>query len=166
MFCRSLASEIPVEEAFSEPDKGREPLEERVSNGNNGTSYLWKKYLRLETFELPEIKEDEILAHVISDSLCMSSYKAAIQGGDHKRVPADCNVRPTIIGHEFCGEIVAVGKKWADQFQPGQRFAIQPAMNYKGSLDAPGYSFQYMGGDATYVVISSCVMETGCLAAL
>lgn len=122
-----------------------------------------KNDLRLETFELPEIKEDEILAHVISDSLCMSSYKAAIQGGDHKRVPADCNVRPTIIGHEFCGEIVAVGKKWADQFQPGQRFAIQPAMNYKGSLDAPGYSFQYMGGDATYVVISSCVMETGCL---
>lgn len=45
----------------------------------------------------------------------------------------------------------------------GQRFAIQPAMNYKGSLDAPGYSFQYMGGDATYVIISSCVMETGCL---
>lgn len=76
----------------------------------------------------------------------MSSYKAAIQGGDHKRVPADCDVHPTIIGHEFCGEIVAVGKKWADQFRPGQRFAIQPAMNYKGSLDAPGYSFQYMGG--------------------
>ena len=29
--------------------------------------------LRLEEFELPAIKDDEILAHVISDSICMSS---------------------------------------------------------------------------------------------
>ena len=38
-------------------------------------------------FELPEIKDDEILVKVISDSICMSSYKAAIQGSNHKRVP-------------------------------------------------------------------------------
>ena len=40
--------------------------------------------LRLEEFELPAIKKDEILAQVISDSVCMSSYKAAIQGPNHK----------------------------------------------------------------------------------
>jgi len=45
--------------------------------------------LRLDTFELPEIKEDEILVKVISDSICMSSYKAAIQGSNHERVPPD-----------------------------------------------------------------------------
>ncbi len=28
--------------------------------------------LRLDEFELPGIKEDEILAHVVSDSICMS----------------------------------------------------------------------------------------------
>jgi len=28
--------------------------------------------LRLEEFELPEIKEDEILASIVSDSICMS----------------------------------------------------------------------------------------------
>ena len=33
--------------------------------------------LRLEEFELPQIKEDEILAKVVRDSFCMSSYKAA-----------------------------------------------------------------------------------------
>ena len=37
-----------------------------------------KNDLRLEEFELPAIKEDEILAHVISDSICMSSYKASV----------------------------------------------------------------------------------------
>ena len=47
-----------------------------------------KRDLRLETFELPEIGEGDILARVISDSVCMSTYKAAIQGADHKRVPA------------------------------------------------------------------------------
>ena len=60
-----------------------------------------KNDLRLEEFELPAIKEDEILAHVISDSICMSSYKASIQGADHKRVPNDVHENPIIIGHEF-----------------------------------------------------------------
>ena len=42
-----------------------------------------KEDLRLESFELPPIKDDEILAHIVSDSICMSSYKAAIQSSDH-----------------------------------------------------------------------------------
>ena len=57
--------------------------------------------LRLEEFELPEIKDDEILARVVSDSICMSSFKAAEQGAAHKRVPADIAENPVIIGHEF-----------------------------------------------------------------
>ena len=122
-----------------------------------------KNDLRLEEFELPEIKDSEILAHVISDSICMSSYKAAVQGPDHKRVPNDVAEKPIILGHEFCGEIVKVGSKWQGQYKEGQRFAIQPAMNYKGSLAAPGYSYQNIGGGATYVVIPNEVMETGCL---
>ena len=36
-------------------------------------------------------------------------------------------------------------------------------MNYKGSLAAPGYSYRYIGGDATYVVIPAEVMKMGCL---
>ncbi len=122
-----------------------------------------KNDLRLEEFELPEIKEDEILAHIISDSICMSSYKASIQGPDHKRVPNDVAQNPVIIGHEFCGEIVKVGSKWADQFKAGDKFSIQPAINNEGSLAAPGYSYRYIGGDATYVVIPAVVMEYNCL---
>jgi threonine dehydrogenase-like Zn-dependent dehydrogenase len=122
-----------------------------------------KNDLRLEEFELPPIKEDEILARVVSDSLCMSSYKAAAQGAAHKRVPDNVAERPVIIGHEFCGELVEVGAKWAGDFKAGQKFAIQPALNYKGSLDAPGYSYSHIGGDATYVIIPREVMEMGCL---
>lgn len=55
-----------------------------------------KNDLRLEEFELPEIRDDEILAKVVSDSICMSSYKATIQGADHKRVPNDVSENPEI----------------------------------------------------------------------
>ena len=122
-----------------------------------------KNDLRLEEFELPAMKNDEIIAHIISDSLCMSSYKAVIQGANHKRVPSNVADNPVIIGHEFCGEIVEVGKRWQHQFKSGQKFAIQPALNYQGSLHAPGYSFPYIGGDATYIVIPNEVMEMDCL---
>lgn len=122
-----------------------------------------KNDLRLEEFELPAIKDDEILAHIISDSICMSSYKATIQGNAHKRVPKDIDENPVIIGHEFCGEIVEVGAKWKNKFKPGNKFSIQPALNYKGSLSAPGYSYRYIGGDSTYIIIPNEVMEMNCL---
>lgn len=122
-----------------------------------------KEDLRLEAFELPEIKNDEILAKVVSDSICLSSYKAAKQGADHKRVPEDVALNPVMIGHEFCGEILEVGDRWRDQFRRGQRFTIQPALNYKGSLEAPGYSYQHIGGDATNIIIPREVMEMNCL---
>ncbi|MBR2562924.1 MAG: zinc-binding dehydrogenase [Eubacterium sp.] len=117
-----------------------------------------KNDLRLDTFELPEIKDDEILARIVSDSLCMSTYKAAIQGSDHKRIHEDIAERPTIAGHEMCGEILKIGSKWAGKYEVGQKFAMQTALNYKGSLDAPGYSYPYVGGDATYVVVPQEVM--------
>lgn len=122
-----------------------------------------KMDLRLEEFELPAIREDEILARVISDSICMSSYKAASQGENHKRVPDNVAENPVIIGHEFCGELIEVGAKWQGQFKAGDKFVIQPALNYHGSLASPGYSYPYIGGDATYVVIPHEVMECGCL---
>ena len=122
-----------------------------------------KNDLRLDEFELPPIKYNEILARVVSDSICMSSYKAAKQGADHKRIPDDIHIHPTILGHEFAGELIEVGKKWRDQFKTGDKFSIQPALNYKGTLDAPGYSFRYIGGDATFIIIPNEVMEMNCL---
>jgi threonine dehydrogenase-like Zn-dependent dehydrogenase len=70
---------------------------------------------------------------------------------------------PTILGHEFSGELIDVGAKWKNDFQEGQKFSIQPALNYKGSLNAPGYSYPYIGGNATYVIIPNEVMEQKCL---
>ena len=118
--------------------------------------------LRLEEFELPEMQEDEILAEVVTDSLCMSSFKAITQAQRHKKVPNDIEEHPIILGHEFCGKILKVGKKWKDQYQEGDKFVIQPNIgDVKGW--APGYSFRYMGGDATKIIFTNQVMENGSL---
>jgi threonine dehydrogenase-like Zn-dependent dehydrogenase len=119
--------------------------------------------LRLEEFELPEIKDDEILVKVVSDSICMSTYKLLKQGKNHKRCPQNVDTNPIIVGHEFSGDIVKVGAKWQHEFKAGEKFAQQPALNYKGSLASPGYSYEFTGGDATYCILPHEVMELGCL---
>ncbi len=119
--------------------------------------------LRLDTFELPEIRDDEILVKVVSDSICMSTYKCAILGTAHKRVHADVAAHPAIMGHEFAGDIVKVGAKHQSRFRPGMKFTLQPALNYHGTMWSPGYSYEFFGGDATYCIIPAEVMELGCL---
>lgn len=123
-----------------------------------------KNDLRLEKFDLPDLKDDEILADITSNSICMSSYKATIQGSEHKRVPKDIAERPIIIGHEFCGTILETGRKVDPKYQKGSKYGIQPALNIPGrELEAPGYSFRYIGGHATKIIIPKEVMERDCL---
>ena len=117
--------------------------------------------IRLDEFELPEIQDDEILVKVVSDSICMSTWKTVKQGARHKRVPNDVYDNPIIIGHEFAGDIVKVGKKWQDQFKPGQKFAQQPAI--PGQMESPGYSYKYCGGDTEYCIFPNDIIEAGCL---
>jgi threonine dehydrogenase-like Zn-dependent dehydrogenase len=73
------------------------------------------------------------------------------------------DTNPIIIGHEFAGDIVKVGAKWRHEFKEGEKFAQQPALNYKGSLASPGYSYEFCGGAATYCIMPHEVMELGCL---
>lgn len=122
-----------------------------------------KNDLRLETFELSPETDDSVICEVVNDSICMSSYKAALLGAEHVRVPDDVAVNPTMIGHEFCGRIVRVGRNWAHKFKPGDGFVIQPAHLYQGSLLAPGYSYRDCGGDATFVSIPQEILIMDCL---
>ena len=67
-----------------------------------------------------KIKEDEILAKVVCDSICMSSYKASHEADIHKRVPRDIAQNPVIIGHEFAGETRRSGQpSGSKQFKAG-----------------------------------------------
>lgn len=118
--------------------------------------------LRLEEFELPPVGDNEVMMQVITDSLCASTYKAVKQGTAHKRVPPDVAENPIIIGHEMCGKIVEVGKNLKGKWTVGQRVVIQPALKLESGYD-PGYSYPYVGGSATYVVVPEIVLKRGCL---
>ncbi len=80
-----------------------------------------KRDVRLREFELPEITDNELLVSVISDSVCLSTWKAALLGSEHKRVPDDLENHPVITGHECAGVIVEVGKNLTGKYKKGQR---------------------------------------------
>lgn len=122
-----------------------------------------KNDLRLEEFELPEIKDNEILASVITDSVCMSTLKLVRQGAEHKKAPDDLAQNPVIVGHEFCGEIKKVGAKWSHKYKEGDKYVIQANLQLPDRPDCPGYTYPYTGGDATYIVIDNDIMQQDCL---
>ncbi|MED9948117.1 MAG: alcohol dehydrogenase catalytic domain-containing protein, partial [Peptacetobacter hiranonis] len=110
-----------------------------------------KNNVYIREFDLPEITEDELLVKIISNSVCLSTYKAAIRGNEHKRVPNDVAEHPAITGHEFAGIIEQVGKNLEDRFKVGEKFVLQPAMGLDSGYSA-GYSYEYFGGNATYCI--------------
>ena len=122
-----------------------------------------KDDLRIDKIDLPDIKDDEILATVVSDTMCMSSWKLAKEGEDHKKTPDNLSNNPAMVGHEFSGKILKVGKKWQNQFQPGEDYVIQPNLARDDNPFVPGYSYPYIGGDATTIIIPNEVMELNCL---
>ncbi|HFT1209804.1 TPA: alcohol dehydrogenase catalytic domain-containing protein, partial [Escherichia coli] len=121
-----------------------------------------KRDVRLREFELPEITDNELLVSVISDSVCLSTWKAALLGSEHKRVPDDLENHPVITGHECAGVIVEVGKNLTDKYKKGQRFVLQPAMGLPSGYSA-GYSYEYFGGNATYMIIPEIAINLGCV---
>ncbi len=122
-----------------------------------------KNNIYVKDIELPEIGEEELLVEVVSNSVCLSTYKAAIRGGEHKRVPEDVSDdHPVITGHEFGGYIVKVGEKLKDQFKEGDKFVLQPAMGLPSGYSA-GYSYEYYGGNATYCIIPKVSIDLGCV---
>lgn len=122
-----------------------------------------KNQVYVKEIDLPEIGEEELLVKVVSNSVCLSTYKAALRGGEHKRVPDDISPEhPTITGHEFGGYIVQVGEKLKDKFREGEKFVLQPAMGLPSGYSA-GYSYEYYGGNATYCIIPKVSIDLGCV---
>lgn len=119
--------------------------------------------LRLEEFELPPLKNGEILIKVISDSVRMSTYKTAKQGAKHLRVPDDVANKPIIIGHEFCAEIVEVSEKWKNEYSVGDKVVMPPVLSYLGGMQTVGYSFGEIGGVSTYSIVYEHIIDNGYL---
>ena len=128
----------------------------------------WRLYgakdARLEDIELEGAGEDGIVVEIVTNTICVSDYKAVSLGAGHKRVPNDIATNPIIPGHEVSGIVREVGAKWQSKFKPGQRVGIQPSFNIPGhELETMGYAWHTVGGDATHIYVPSVVIEMGCL---
>lgn len=128
----------------------------------------WRLYgakdARLEDVELEGAGEDGVVVEIVTNTICLSDYKALSLGTGHKRVPKDIATNPIMFGHEVSGIVREVGAKWAGQFSVGQRVCIQPAFNIPGhELETMGYAWHSIGGETTCVYLPSIVMEMGCL---
>ena len=128
----------------------------------------WRLYAandaRLEDVELEGAGEDGVVVEIVTNTICLSDYKAVSLGTGHKRVPKDIASNPTMFGHEISGIVREVGAKWASQFFVGQRVCIQPAFNIPGhELETMGYAWHSIGGETTHVYLPSIIMEMGCL---
>ncbi len=128
----------------------------------------WRLYgaaeARLENVGLEHAGEDGVVVELVTNTICLSDWKAVTLGTGHKRVPKDIATNPTMFGHEVSGIVREVGTKWASQFTVGQRVCIQPAFNIPGhELETMGYAWHAIGGDTTHVYLPSIVMEMGCL---
>lgn len=119
------------------------------------------KDIRLEQFELPDIKDDEILLKVVCNGIAMSTLKEITLAQRHLRVPKNIKKKPILIGHEFSGTIEQVGEKWKYDFFKGEKYVIVPEVPCQ--IESPGYSYEYFGGAATYCIIPGDVIAKGCL---
>lgn len=114
---------------------------------------------RPETFPIPEPDDDQLLVRVDSVGMCFSDVKLIRQGGSHPKLyNRDLAKEPTRLGHEVAITIIKVGKNLQDQYQPGQRLAVQPDIYQQGKSTAYGYTVP--GGLIQYHLIGPEVLVT------
>ena len=139
------------------------------------TMLVWPLYgAGLENFGLagrparwpvPQPAADQILVRSDAVGLCYSDVKIIRQGGAHPRLyNRDLRAHPVVQGHEVTMTVAAVGEAWRDRFTPGERFALQADIYYRGLNLAYGYVF--MGGLAQYSLLGPAILDgdEGCYA--
>ena len=82
---------------------------------------------------------------------------------DIYKTPENIKEKPIIVGHEFCGEVIKVGKNWGNKYKENERYVVQANLQLPDAPWCPGYSYQYCGGDATYIILPADVMKQDCL---
>jgi len=79
------------------------------------------KDIRLEDVPTPKIRDDEVLVKVKAVSICGSDLHAYL-GVSKRRIP------PLVMGHEFSGEIIKVGRTVKDH-KEGERVVVEPIIS-------------------------------------
>lgn len=91
--------------------------------------------IRVGTREIPKPADDEVLLNVRSAGIC---------GSDIHILKGEFGVLPVIPGHEFCGDVVEVGKN-VTTHNLGDRVTVDPSRS--------GYGVAIAGGFEDYVAV-------------
>ena len=114
---------------------------------------------RPEQLPVPKPAADQLLVRVDSVGMCFSDVKLITQGSKHPKLyNRNLAEIPTRLGHEVTVTIIEVGEALADQYQPGQRVAVQPDIYQNGKSTAYGYTVP--GGLIQYHLIGAEVLDT------
>ncbi len=125
---------------------------------------------------VPEIGPDQLLGRVDAAGVCTSVLKICEQGPRHSFINGwDIQKHPVILGDEGSVTIVKVGDNLKDKYKPGQRFAVQPAIDIAPILHRERYNDNAAGMEkcavgytlggllAQYIRIQEEVLQAGCL---
>ena len=133
------------------------------------------KNLEVAEVSVPEIGPNQLLARVDAAGVCTSILKLVAQGSEHTFLRGwDMQKYPVILGDEGAITLVKIGDNLKSSYKPGQRYAIQPAVdcdpiNFRERYTdvenmhktAVGYT---LGGHlAQYIVIYEEVLRADCL---
>lgn len=134
------------------------------------------EHLKCTQVPVPQVGANQLLARVDAAGVCASILKMIIQGSKHTFLNGwDLELYPCILGDEGSITIVRVGENLTGQYEPGQRFAIQPAVDLKPinfrerytnqaegmTKCAVGYTLP--GHMAEYILIQEEVLQCQCL---
>lgn len=112
-----------------------------------------------ELLPIPQPSADQMLVRIDSVGLCFSDVKLIRQGGAHPKLyNRDLEVEPTRLGHEACLTVIEVGDNLKEQYEVGQRLAVQPDIYQNGKSTAYGYTIP--GGLIQYHLIGPEVLDT------
>ncbi|MCC5830114.1 MAG: zinc-binding dehydrogenase [Phycisphaeraceae bacterium] len=132
--------------------------------------------LAVEEVPVPQPGPRQLLARVDAAGVCTSILKLLAQGPDHTFLNGwDLTRFPVILGDEGSVTLMSVGAELAHRYSPGERFAVQPAVdhppinhrdryrNEARGMNKVAVGYSLPGHLAQYMLIPEEVLEAGCL---
>lgn len=132
--------------------------------------------LSVEEVPVPEPGPRQLLARVDAAGVCTSILKLLAQGSDHTFLNGwDMGAHPIILGDEGAVTVMKVGSDLLQRYSPGERYAVQPAVdispinhveryrNGAAGMNKVAVGYTLPGHLAQYMLIPEEVLEAGCL---
>lgn len=105
-----------------------------------GAVYYGKEDVRIQDVAIPSYTDDQVLIKVAYCGICGTDLHEFLDGANFCPLPdkphpvSGLNL-PLVLGHEFSGTIVKVGKNLTSKFKEGQKVAAQPDFGCESCYD-------------------------------